>query len=925
MDSVAAWQQLSALYEHAEPLEGVERSRWLGQLRAEGHPLLAQLERMLEAREHIDKDDFLQALPVFEGAAERLPSEWGEGSRVGPYRLVSHIGSGGMAEVWLAERADGAFERRVAIKLLFNHPTRAERESFVERFRRERDILASLHHRHIAALHDAGVLADGQPWLALEYVAGESITSWCDRRRLDVEARIRLFVQVIHAVEYSHANLVVHRDLKPANIFVTEGGEVRLLDFGIAKLQDAAGDALAETALTRHAGRPLTLRYASPEQVLGRPLSTACDIYSLGVVLHELLCGAHPHESALSSAAALLHDIEHVEPRLPSSGKTLAEAASARRTTPAALRKTLAADLDAVLLKALMKSPQARYDSASALRADLERWLADEPVLARRPSAAYRAAKFFVRHRVLVTTGGVLASGLLAASVVAIVLGLRAEQQAERALAARDFLLSTYRMADRDEFAGADVTVQDALATAVVRAERELAGQPQLMADVLRGVAEVQDFRSELTAAADTWTRTVAAYGRLGDKRNHLLARIDEADVRRRANELPRAAVLLRVAGEEAAAFASDHELQARLRRVQGWLAYSEGRLAAAEQFLGEGLAHSSKAWGSGSAEAVEALVGYARVQSELGKSESARARMAEAMAAAPNARLSARNVSQMAIEQAIIEAVSGRYRSAESLIDAARVACERDVGGHSETCAKARTFQASLANRSRNAISASRVFDALRNDALRSEASQERAQQVVVAVRLAVLLNRFEKEDPLRVRLREFAQPASPGPMMSRQEFNAGVALAEVALYDADLDAAQVLLADLSRSPRRRGTEDGREIARMHVVTASLFYRQGRPTMAVDEVRRAQTAVDALLGREHPLSVLTGLNAVAPLAQLGETSLALETIDRALPLLTESFGVDSALIQRIVALRVAVATVPAAGIVGDRHVAEIF
>ena len=910
-DDVADWKELSALYERAEETRSEEREALLARLEAERHRLLPQLRRMLEARGRIDEVDFLQGLPALAAPAGPLPAAWGEGSRIGVYRLDRLLGTGGTAEVWLAERADEAFERRVAIKLLFNHPTRAQREAFIERFRRERDILASLHHRHIAALEDAGVLPDGQPWLALEYVQGEPITQWCDRHRLDIEARIRIFIQVLLAVEYSHANLVVHRDLKPANIFVAHDGEVRLLDFGIAKLQEAAGDALADTALTRSVGRPLTLRYASPEQVLGLPLSTACDIYSLGVVLHELLCGTHPHESSTASVAALLHDIEHVDPRLPSSGKTLADAAPARRTTPAALRKLLAADLDAVLLKALMKSPRARYESVSAFRADLERWLADEPVQARAPSAAYRTAKFLVRHRTLVTTAGVLASALLAASVVAIVLGVRAGRQAERALAARDFMLSTYRMADRDEFAGADVTVQDALATAASRAERELAGQPELLAEVLRGVAEVQDFRSELDAAARTWAQAAAAYRRVGDRRNHLLARIEGADVWRRANDLARAETLLRGTREEASAFAGDAELQFRLDRVQGWLAYSQNRMADAERLLGDGVAQAARAWGAQSPELVEALVAVARVQSERGNFDSARARVADAVAVASKLRLSARNASQLAIEQAKIEAVGGHYRSAALLIDAARVACERDVGVRSETCVTARMLQASLATRSGDAVSAARVADALRDDALRPPASRAGAQRVVAAVRLAMATGRVETDDPLRARLRELAQPAAPAASMDGADFNARLASAELALYDGDLERADAWLVDLQQSLRRRNDVDAREIARLHVATASLRQRQGQPGQAVEEVRLAQSAVSSALGGEHPLTLLTGINAAMPMAQIGDRSAALNLIDRASPGLGASFGADSPLMRRIVALRVAIAASP--------------
>ena len=303
---VADWQQLSALYEAADALDPASLDAWLARLRAQSHPLLKQLEQMLAARAQVQHNGFLGALPPLKAPPpEPQVAAWAEGSRIGPYRLVRHLGEGGMAEVWMAQRDDGAFQRTVAIKLLFRNAGSSERDSFAQRFARERDILASLDHPHIAGLHDAGVTPSGQPWLALEYIEGETLTRWCDTQRLGIEARVRLFRQVLMAVQHAHANLVIHRDLKPGNILVTAQGEVRLLDFGIAKLMEPEGGPQAESELTRLAGRPMTPQYAAPEQLLGQPLTTACDVYALGVVLYELLCGERPYELKLDSARRL--------------------------------------------------------------------------------------------------------------------------------------------------------------------------------------------------------------------------------------------------------------------------------------------------------------------------------------------------------------------------------------------------------------------------------------------------------------------------------------------------------------------------------------------------------------------------------------------------------------------------------------------
>ncbi|CAG1017544.1 partial eukaryotic-like serine/threonine-protein kinase, partial [Burkholderiaceae bacterium] len=357
------WSALSALYEEADTLPAHELPAWLARLEQEGHPLLPQLRRMLEARAHLATDDFLGTLPRLSSEGHEA-SSWSAGRRVGPYRLVRPLGEGGMAEVWLAERDDGAFKRQVAIKLPYPRPGR---ETFALRFDRERDILATLRHPHIAGLFDAGVTKEGQAWLALEYVEGQPISTFCDQQKLPIRERVKLFRQVLLAVQHAHANLVIHRDLKPANILVTPEGEVRLLDFGIAKLLDAGAEAIEETELTRQAGRSMTPRYASPEQLTGLPLTTACDVYSLGVVFYELLCGERPYELKTESPAQLEHAILEVEPRAPSRRGLTDAVAEARGTSAKALRRALSPELDAIALRCLAKKATARYSSVDAV------------------------------------------------------------------------------------------------------------------------------------------------------------------------------------------------------------------------------------------------------------------------------------------------------------------------------------------------------------------------------------------------------------------------------------------------------------------------------------------------------------------------------------------------------------------------------
>ena len=321
---------------------------------------------------------------------------------VGGYRLARELGRGGMGAVWLAERADGLLRRPVALKLPH---TSLPRALLAERFGRERDILAALTHPHIARLYDAGVTPDGRPYLALEYVEGQTLTDYCHAHALDLNARLALFMQVLDAVQYAHGQLVVHRDLKPSNILVSQDGHVHLLDFGIAKLLVPGHGTDPAPDLTQAGGRALTLQYAAPEQILGRPIGIAADVYALGVVLYELLCGGLPYQPRRASRGALEDAIVDAEPPLPS---------QAARALP--WGKALRGDLDTIVLKALRKAPEARYATVNALADDLERYRRGDAVLARPASVGYRLGKFLRRYRwgvaATALTVGALAGGL---------------------------------------------------------------------------------------------------------------------------------------------------------------------------------------------------------------------------------------------------------------------------------------------------------------------------------------------------------------------------------------------------------------------------------------------------------------------------------------------------------------------------------
>ena len=382
------WQEIFALLDTALELDSVQHRAWLDALPPEQARLSPMLKMLLLAHADVGTGDFMRAPATFALPTEPTPPGLAAQSLVGPYRLLREIGQGGMASVWLADRPDGLLERQVALKLPHVSWGIA---SFAERMARERKILASLTHPNIARLYDAGIAADGRPFLALEYVDGQPIDAYAAAAELTVRARVELGVQVARAVAYAHAHLVVHRDLKPSNILIDAQGQAHLLDFGIAKLVDPQfGDVADEgSQLTLATGRALTPDYASPEQIRGDAIGTASDIYSLGVVLFELLAGARPYrlKSGLG-AAALAEAIARVEaPR------------ASVAATDATQKRQLAGDLDAILAKALAKDPRERYATMDALADDLERHLRGEPVQARPASRWYLAERWVRRHK----------------------------------------------------------------------------------------------------------------------------------------------------------------------------------------------------------------------------------------------------------------------------------------------------------------------------------------------------------------------------------------------------------------------------------------------------------------------------------------------------------------------------------------------
>ena len=489
--TVADWHRLNRLLAQALGLDEPQRTAWLEALPVEAtdlKPLLAQLLADARATGFDGTSQTLQ--PVVALAAEAMAGIRREapGDRLGPWRLERLLAEGGMGAVWIAQRVDGVMQRTAALKL-----PRAEwvDRGLSERMARERAILARLQHPAIAVLYDAGLADGGRPYLALEYVDGQPIDAW--RQGRDLPSVLRLYVQVVRAVAYAHGQLVIHRDLKPANVLVTAEGQVKLLDFGIAKLLADETASAEETELTRLAGRALTPSYAAPEQILGQPISTAADIYSLGVLLFELLTGERPYQlarEALQRRAALEEAIVRVDAPAPSSV-----------VKDKAMRRALRGDLDAIVLKALKKAPEQRYETAAAFADDIERYLNRLPVHAQRASRLYRFNRFIARNRFAVGAVGAVIAALAVGLGIALWQATVARDEAARANAIKDFLLSIIQQADPRAAQASRVADLAMLKTIEQRIEKEFKGSAVERLQLRNAVARAYEQRGHHESA----------------------------------------------------------------------------------------------------------------------------------------------------------------------------------------------------------------------------------------------------------------------------------------------------------------------------------------------------------------------------------------------------------------------------------------
>ncbi len=498
------YRRADALLSRALEVEPDDRGRFLDRHCSE-EALRARVERLLQF--HQASSCFLDRPPAL--AIGDAPPGLRAGSRIGPYRVEEPLGEGGMGAVFAAER-QGEFRQRVAIKVLRQPLSDPEHD---RRFRAERQVLALLEHPHIARVYDGGTTAEGRPYLVLERIEGEAIDRYCDRRRLPLDERLRLFLAVCTAVEHAHQNLVVHRDLKPANILVTEDGTPKLLDFGIAKLldEDAAGGA------TRSEHRLMTPAYASPEQIRGRKITTATDVYGLGVILFELLSGLRPYDLDAPSIFDLEKAICEQEPLAPSAAVEKADRAGAagelgseRSTRPRALIRGLRGDLDNIVSKSLSKKPEDRYASAAQLADDVRRYLEGRPVLASDHTPLYVLSRLARRHK-RVTAITLSLAQLLVVFFLAVAWKSaevarerdRAEQERDTAKRVVEFMIDAFRVSDPTETPDAEVSARDILERGTAQLETQLKDEPLIRGRMLTAVGRSYKNLGDYESAAE--------------------------------------------------------------------------------------------------------------------------------------------------------------------------------------------------------------------------------------------------------------------------------------------------------------------------------------------------------------------------------------------------------------------------------------
>jgi serine/threonine protein kinase len=629
------WERLQELFSRAVDLPESERRAFLARETSGDTQLRQELNDLLAADSCGGAGNVLtDALGAAIDATSRDRRQALVGRVLGNYRLVSVLGHGGTGTVYLAERADRQYSAQVAIKVVDGATLHGD---LGLRFSAERQILASLNHPNIARLIDAGETQEAQPYLVMEYVHGEPLDRFCDRQQLDLHSRLRLFLEICNAVQYAHQNLIVHRDLKPANILVTAEGAPKLLDFGIAKLLDT-GDAAAKLALTRLNDRLLTPEYASPEQILGRTVTTASDVYALGVVLYELLTGLRPYTvPASASQLELERSICVTDPLRPSAAvrRALENGAGAEQSDISAialvrgltvdkLERRLLGDLDAIVMRALRKEPHSRYASVEQFAADLRRYLAREPVLARQGNWVYYSQRFVRRHAFGASAAAAFLIFVLAFAIVMSIQTQRiaaerdrAAQESKRAETVSEFMLNVFSNAEPFGEMGQPVTARDLLDRAGHTVRHDLSQHPEVRARLLESIGRAYRRRGETDQAISYLKDAVHIRRQMPDGGGSATAGAmsELAITLRQTDDLEGSDRLLK---EAMAILHQRHEERtttyARLLTNRAQVEMASGNMAVAQKYFEESLALTRELHGPNAKEVADLLIELSRL-----------------------------------------------------------------------------------------------------------------------------------------------------------------------------------------------------------------------------------------------------------------------------------------------------------------------
>ena len=590
------WQQIERLFHAAAEQPAGQRRAWLSEAADGDEELIEEVLALVESSEQAT------SLEVAVEQALNQPEAAANEQRIGPYRVLEQLGRGGLSTVYLAERSDDQFRMEVAIKVVRHG---LDSHDIVERLRRERQILAHLEHPNIAKLLDGGTTEDGSPYVVMERIQGRHIDEWCDAERLSIRQRLELFLPVCDAVSHAHGSLVLHRDLKPSNIMVTRDGVPKLLDFGIAKV---LGDGettpdFDDLTLTQPGRQMLTPHYASPEQYLGRPLTTASDVYSLGVVLYLLISGRRPYDLRGKDQRELEEIICRRDPPPPDAPEESAE--------------RIDQDLETIVLKALQKEPSRRYASVARLADDLRLYLEGRPISARRDSFLYRFGKFSRRHWPTLTLASLVLMSLLTAVVlttwqsrVAQQQRLVAERERDRATRVKDFVLAMFDLANPEQAQGEKVTAGQILDFGARRLMSGLQDEPELRAELMLTVGEIYEVLNQYDQAVEQSESAVKLMLRQEvDARKLAMAKTQLASALSGRAELGRAAALASQAVRRLEAM--DPVPQVELAEALATLAYVETgqqNLQLAERLCRRALEIRKVAFGEGSVEAAELI-----------------------------------------------------------------------------------------------------------------------------------------------------------------------------------------------------------------------------------------------------------------------------------------------------------------------------